>query len=74
MLTLHMSEQDETKFWMSELGRQKTNPLYTPQSPAAGRQRLTVRECRKLYGTNKYRADGTLYTAAERPWLFVGGE
>ena len=71
MITIRCSEQDETKFWLAEMHKQKERGVfYTPLSIPEGKGILYRRTARKLYGVSKYKLSGETYTKKERPWLF----
>ena len=71
MLKLLTTKAGKVKFWLSE--RDKA-ALFGGDRPAKsfeqGVAEFTHRECRKLYGTSKYKPNGELYTRDERPWLW----
>ena len=72
MMTIRTNEPDETKHWLAEQQKVKQYGIgYTPLTVAQGIERYVIRESKKLYSTNKYRADGSLYSEVERPWLFT---
>ena len=72
MLQMHCSQKDVDRFTLSELHKAENNKYYQPVpiNQAKAKANVERREQRKLYGTSKYKPDGTKYTPTERPWIF----